>query len=65
MPRLTTDLRVGESISIGNDVTVTLDHKDGQRARLVIDAPATVAVRFPKREGAAEMAVKFGARVRR
>lgn len=59
MPKLSTVLRVGESIGIGPDVRVTLDAKDGQRARLTVDAPADVKVTFPKRVGAAEMAVKF------
>ena len=59
MARLSTVLRVGESIGIGPDVRVTLESKDGQSAKLVIDAPQDVRVTFPKRVGAAEMAVKF------
>jgi len=38
------DLKVGESLSIGGDVTVTLQKKAGQLARLSIDAPANVRV---------------------
>lgn len=62
MPRMTVDLRVGESVSFNSDqIRVTLDRKDGQRARLTIQADESVRVVFPKRESSAAMAVQFGA----
>lgn len=51
------DLKVGESLKIGSDVTLTLQKKAGQLARLSIDAPANVRVEV-KASRAAAQAVK-------
>lgn len=37
------DLRVGESLRIGDDVVITLEAKSGQLARLTIQAPPSVS----------------------
>jgi sRNA-binding carbon storage regulator CsrA len=45
MKSLRIDLRVGESMTIEDGrITVTLEEKSGQRARLRIEAPADVDV---------------------
>lgn len=41
---LTVDLKPGQKLQIG-DATVTMEAKSGQLARLVIDAPKSVAVK--------------------
>ena len=57
MPRMHFDIKVGEALKIGGDVTVTLQKKTGQLARLSIDAPANVRVEV-KSSGAAAQAAK-------
>ena len=51
------DIKVGESLSIGNDVTVTLQKKSGQLARLTVDRPENMRVEV-NRTGAAAQAAK-------
>lgn len=52
------DLKVGESLAIGNgEVFVTLQKKSGQLARLRVDAPLDMRVEV-KRNGAAAQASK-------
>lgn len=52
------DLKVGESLSIGDGkVSVTLQKKSGQLARLMVDAPINVRVEV-KGNGAAAQAAK-------
>ena len=48
MPKLTVDLRINETLMIG-DAKVRLERKSGQLARLVIDAPANTCVSPPTR----------------
>lgn len=42
------ELTAGQSITVG-DATVTLQHKSGQRARLLVQAPADTLVSHPGR----------------
>ena len=42
------ELVVGQSITVG-DTIVTLQHKSGQRARLLVQAPANTPVTHPGR----------------
>ena len=42
------ELAAGQSITVG-DTTVTLQHKSGQRARLLVQAPADTPVTHPGR----------------
>lgn len=42
------ELAAGQSITVG-DATVTLQHKSGQRARLLVQAPANTHVTHPGR----------------
>lgn len=51
------DIKVGESLTIGGDVTITLQKKSGQLARLTIDRPENVRVEV-KPSGAAVQAAK-------
>ena len=44
------DLRVGTTIEIG-DAKIRLEHKSGQRVSLIIDAPADVPIKLPKKFG--------------
>lgn len=44
MARLTIDVRIGDSIQIG-EATVTASHKSGQLVRLVIEADKDVPVK--------------------
>lgn len=49
------ELRVGDSVSIG-DAVVTLQEKSGQRARLRVVAPPGVRVNPPTKTAGSEMA---------
>lgn len=49
------ELRVGETISIG-DAVVTMQEKSGQRARLRVVAPPGVRVHPPSKTAGSEMA---------
>lgn len=51
------DVKVGESLVIGGDVTVTLQKKSGQLARLTVDRPDSMRVEV-KRNGAAGQAAR-------
>ena len=42
------ELAAGQSITVG-DTTVTLQHKSGQRARLLVQAPTNTPVTHPGR----------------
>ena len=46
--KLHVELRIGETLHIGNS-TVTLEKKSGQRARLLVQAPADIPVTHPGR----------------
>ena len=46
--KLHIELVVGQSITVG-DTIVTLQHKSGQRARLLVQAPANTPVTHPGR----------------
>ncbi len=61
MPKLTVDLRINETLTIG-DATIRLDRKSGQLARLVIEAPANTKIIPPKsgREDTAPCACSYG-----
>lgn len=47
------DLRVGEAITIG-DARIVLSRKDGQRARLLVQAPREVPIIRPKSQTGAQ-----------
>lgn len=47
---LITDLRVGETIRIGPDISITLCEKAGQLARLVIEAPRDHKIARPSND---------------
>ena len=47
--RIHVEIRTGESFTIG-DSTVTLEHKSGQRARLLVQAGAGIVVSHPGRK---------------
>ena len=51
------DIKVGETLRIGDDVMVTLQKKSGQLARLTIDRPESIKVEV-KGLGAATQAAK-------
>lgn len=51
------DVKVGESLKIGSDITITLEKKSGQLARLMVDKPESTRVEV-KRNGAAAHAAK-------
>ncbi len=42
---LTLDIRVGESVAVGRGVTLTLEEKSGQRARVRFLADESVTIR--------------------
>lgn len=54
MPKMTVDLRRHETLTIG-EARVHLEHKSGQIARLVIEAPADTRI-IPPRTRPAEPA---------
>lgn len=43
MPRVVCDLRIGDAIAVGL-TRVRMAHKSGQVARLVVEAPADIAI---------------------
>lgn len=61
MPKLTVDLRINETLMVG-DAIVRLERKSGQLARLVIEAPANIRVSTPTRSACkgAEQAPREG-----
>lgn len=38
------DIRPGESVRIGDNITITLENKSGNRARIAFDAPRSVPI---------------------
>lgn len=54
------DLRVGESITIGNVAVVTLEEKSGKIARLSISAEKSVPVVRTPKASAATIAATMG-----
>lgn len=44
MSTLKLEVRPGETITIGDDVTVTLEEKSGQVARLSFEAPRSIPI---------------------
>lgn len=55
------DIKVGESVTIGDNVTVTLEEKSGQVARLAFDADKSVPIRKAQpRDTAASIAARSG-----
>ena len=55
MKSIVIELRMGESVSVG-DAVITLQEKSGQRARLRVTAPPSVRVDPPVRSAGSEMA---------
>jgi len=51
MPRLSIDIRPGETVRIG-DAVVTMQHKTGRVAHLSIDAPISVRIDVDRKRGA-------------
>ena len=51
--KLHVELRVGESFQIG-DACITLSKKDGQRARLVVNAPRDLTITRPHSQPSAQ-----------
>ena len=60
MSKLTVDLKVGETLTIGN-ATVRLEKKSGQQARLVVVADEGTKIKVPnsRRDPAHESAFEF------
>lgn len=56
---LNIELRVGESVKIG-DATITLADKSGKIARLSIDAPRSVPIDRQPSSSTAQIAAKVG-----
>ncbi|AAQ54987.1 CsrA-like regulator protein [Burkholderia phage Bcep22] len=56
---LNIELRVGESVKIG-DATITLADKSGKIARLSIDAPKSVPIDRQPQSSAAKIAATMG-----
>lgn len=54
------DIRVGESLSIGDVAMVTLEQKSGQVARLAIQADRSVPIHRVKQYSPATFAAKTG-----
>lgn len=54
------EIRVGESIKIGDVAVVTLESKSGQIARLAIDADKTVAISRIQQQSTAKIAAAIG-----
>lgn len=42
--RLTLDVRQGERVNVGDDITIELVHKSGQSARLLVLAPREITI---------------------
>lgn len=60
MPRLLMDLKVGESLKIGDYATITLESKSGKMARLSIQADKSVSVSRDQPPSAAQLAASVG-----
>ena len=60
MSKLTIDLKVGETLTIGT-ATVRLEKKSGQQARLIITADEGIKIKAPnsRRDPAHESAFEF------
>lgn len=54
------DLRVGESIKIGEYATITLEDKSGKIARLSIQADKSIPVSRAQRQSPAQLAASVG-----
>lgn len=54
------DLRIGESIKIGDHAVITLEEKSGQRARLAIEADKSVPVSRVQKQTPASIAASVG-----
>jgi len=54
------DLRVGESISIGDYATITLEDKSGKIARLSIQADKSIPVSREQRQSPPQVAASVG-----
>lgn len=54
------DVRVGESLSIGDVATITLEQKSGQVARLAIQADRSIPINRVKQYSPAQFAAKTG-----
>ncbi len=50
MSRLAVDLKVGDTLKIG-DASIRLEKKSGQLARLVVDAPLDTVITTPQHKG--------------
>lgn len=44
--RVVFDLAVGETLDVGNDITVTVLSKSGRQARLLVRAPRSMALKM-------------------
>ena len=54
------DVRVGESLSIGEIATITLEQKSGQVARLAIHADRSIPIHRVKQYSPAQFAARTG-----
>ena len=52
---LSIDLRIGETLCVG-DARIRLEHKDGRRVRLLVQAPRTTKIQTPPKPRAQECA---------
>lgn len=53
-------LRIGESLQIGKDVTVTVKERDGNIIKLAVDADKSIPVRRVSTSSQAQLAGKLG-----
>lgn len=60
MPRWRNDLKVGARLVIG-DVTIMLERKSGQIARLAIEAPQSVTVRLEESTANTDETIRLAA----
>lgn len=60
MSVLKLEIKPGESVQIGNDVTLTLEEKSGQVARLSFDADKSVRIRRLAETTPASIAAEHG-----
>ena len=60
MPKLKIDLKPNESVTIGDNIVVTLEEKSGQIARLSSEAPTSVRIKRVEPATPANVAASYG-----
>jgi hypothetical protein len=54
--RLYVEVKVGDSIAVGDGVVLTLEHKSGQRARMLVVSDGCARINVIKRQPAVPVA---------